>query len=121
MANFSKLVLSGSTDGRNIKVVATATPGTTIHTATTATGSLGDCDEVWIWAGSTSASPINMTIQTSTTDESESLNVRVPPAYAGLTLVVPGLPYRNGVVLTATAATANRINLTGYINRVTSQ
>jgi hypothetical protein len=32
MATFSKIVLSGSTDGRMIKVAATATAGTTIHT-----------------------------------------------------------------------------------------
>ena len=33
MATFTKLKLSGSTDGKAIKVAATATAGTTIHTA----------------------------------------------------------------------------------------
>jgi hypothetical protein len=33
MATFSKRILSGSTDGKAIKVVQTATAGTTIHTA----------------------------------------------------------------------------------------
>ena len=121
MANFTKLHLSGSVDGRNIRVVATATPGTTIHTATSSTGS-DSYDEVWIWAGSTSAAPINMTIQVSgISDEGDSINARVQPAYAGLTLVVPGLPYRNAVVLTATAATASRVNLSGYVNRISAQ
>lgn len=119
MANFAKLHLSGSVDGRAIRVVATATPGTTIHTATSGTGT-DTYDEVWIWAGSTSASPINITVQTSENDDSASINARIPPAYAGLTLVVPGLPYRNGVVLTATASTASRVNLTGYVNRITA-
>jgi hypothetical protein len=32
-ATFSKLVLSGSTNGKAVKVVQTATAGTTIHTA----------------------------------------------------------------------------------------
>ena len=32
MATFSKTILSGSTDGRGIKVAATATAGTLIHT-----------------------------------------------------------------------------------------
>ena len=32
MATFSKIALSGSTDGRMIKVAQTATAGTTIHT-----------------------------------------------------------------------------------------
>jgi hypothetical protein len=45
MATFSKLVLSGSTDGRMVLVAATATLGTTIHTAHAT-----DQDEIWLWA-----------------------------------------------------------------------
>ncbi len=37
MATFSKTKLSGSTDGKQIKVVATSTPGTTIHTGVSGT------------------------------------------------------------------------------------
>ena len=33
MATYSKQLLSGGTNGKNIKVAATATAGTTIHTA----------------------------------------------------------------------------------------
>ena len=117
MANFQKLHLSGSTDGRAIRVAATATAGTTIHTATTSSNT-DSYDEVWVWAGSTSAAAINATIQTSETDDSASINVRVPAAYNGPILVIPGLIYRNGVVLTATAATANRVNLFGFVNRI---
>lgn len=43
----TKLQLSGSTDGRGIKVVATASAGTTIHTGS-ATVTVED--EIWIWA-----------------------------------------------------------------------
>ena len=78
-------------------------------------------DEVWIWAGSTSAATVNITVQTSDTDDGASINARIPAAYSGLTLIVPGLPYRNGVVLTATAATASRVNLSGYVNRISAQ
>ena len=46
MATYTKRLLSGSTNGRPIKVAATATPGTTIHTAVTGTT---DFDEVWIY------------------------------------------------------------------------
>ena len=35
MATFTKTILSGSTDGRAIKVAATATAGTLIHTGST--------------------------------------------------------------------------------------
>ena len=41
----TKTLLSGSTNGRQIKVAATATPGTTIHTATNTAGQM---DEVWL-------------------------------------------------------------------------
>lgn len=47
MANFTKTILSASTDGRAIKVAATASSGTTIHTASTTTTTF---DEVWIYA-----------------------------------------------------------------------
>lgn len=47
MATFSKQILSGSTDGKAILVTATATAGTTIHTASSTTTTL---DEVWIYA-----------------------------------------------------------------------
>ena len=47
MATFSKQILSGSTDGRAIKVVQTASSGTTIHTGSTSTSTF---DEVWLYA-----------------------------------------------------------------------
>jgi hypothetical protein len=47
MATFSKQLLSGSTDGRQIKVAATASSGTTIHTASSTTTVF---DEVWLYA-----------------------------------------------------------------------
>jgi hypothetical protein len=60
MATFTKEKLSGSTDGRAIKVAATATAGTLIHegsaTATT-------YDEIWLYAINTSASAVKLTIE----------------------------------------------------------
>jgi hypothetical protein len=47
MATFSKIVLSGSTDGRMIKVAATATAGTTIHTGSATATTF---DEIWLYA-----------------------------------------------------------------------
>jgi hypothetical protein len=40
MATFSKTILSGSTDGKQIKVAATATAGTLIHTGSTTPATL---------------------------------------------------------------------------------
>lgn len=109
--------LSGSTHGRGIKVVATASTGTTIHTATSSTT---DCDVVTIYAYNSSASAVNLTLQwggTSTPDDDIKLSI---PATSGLTLVVPDLVLRNSLVLAAYAGTTNVITIHGYVNRVTT-
>ena len=53
MATFSKQILSGSTDGKAIKVAQTATAGTLIHTGSTTTTTF---DEVWLYAQLNNAS-----------------------------------------------------------------
>lgn len=47
MPAFSKVVFSGSTDGRAVKVAATSSPGTTIHTGPS-TNTV--TDEIWLYA-----------------------------------------------------------------------
>lgn len=120
--NFTKLHLSGSTDGRPIQIAASATAGTTIHTATSST-TTDSYDEVWLWAGSTSGSAINCTLQigASTGSEAESVNFRCPAAYNGPIAIWPGLPVRNGTVISATAATVGRVQIYGYVNRIGGQ
>jgi hypothetical protein len=46
MPTFSRQLLSGSTNGREIPVAATATPGTLLHTGVTGTTAF---DEVYLW------------------------------------------------------------------------
>ena len=58
MATFTKVKLSGGTDGRNIKVVATATLGTTIHTAHASA-----LDEIWLWAVNSDTTARKLTIE----------------------------------------------------------
>ena len=54
----TRLPLSGSADGQGIKVAATGSPGTLVHTAhATAT------DEVWLWCVNSSASSVKLTVQ----------------------------------------------------------
>jgi len=60
MATFTKTLLSGSTNGKAILVAATATPGTTIHTAVAGTSSL---DEIWLYAVNSSNSDVKLTIE----------------------------------------------------------
>jgi hypothetical protein len=119
MATYSKELLSGSTQGKAIKVVATASTGTTIHaTGTSATVE----DEIWLYAYNSSASSVVLTLQyggTTAFDNDIKLTI---PATSGLTLLVPGL------ILTGTgaaantvyayAATANVVTINGYVNRI---
>ncbi len=121
MATFSKELLSGSTDGKAIKVVQTATAGTTIHTgSSTAT----TYDEIWLYAVNSSASAVKLTVEwggTSSPDDLIELNV---PAESGLYLIAPGLVLKGNasaaLVVRAFAATANVINIVGYVNRITA-
>lgn len=113
-----KTLLSGSTDGRGIKVVATATPGTTIHTATASTTTVKD--ELWLWAMNSSAGAIQLNIEfggVSSPDDKISVAI---PAVAGLVLVVPGLVLQNGAVVRAFAGTANVVMVHGFVNRITN-
>ena len=115
MATFSKIALSGSTDGRMIKVAATATAGTTIHTGcATAT----TFDEIWLYANNTSASAVKLTIEWGTDTAADgNIELTVQPE-AGLVTIIPGLILQNGMVVEAFAATADVILLTGFVNAI---
>jgi hypothetical protein len=113
----SRIPLSGSTHGRGIKVVATASSGTTIHAANSSTT---DCDVVTLYAYNSSASAVNLTIQwggTSTPDD--DIKLSIPPT-SGLTLVAPDLVLRNSLSILAYAGTANVVTIHGFANRVTT-
>lgn len=113
----SKDKLSGSTDGRGIKVVATASPGTTIHTAVAGTG-VANYDEVWIWAYNSHTASLLLTLQFGgTTTPDDDIKVTLA-TQAGLILVVPGLILQNTDVLKAYAASANLVVLFGFVNTI---
>lgn len=121
MATFSKLHLSGSTDGRLIKVAATATPGTTIHTgSSTAT----TYDEVWLYAVNSDTSSRKLTIEFGGTSSPDDLIELTVSAEAGLTLVVPGFVIKgnasSALVVRAFCASANVVMIGGYVNRITA-
>jgi hypothetical protein len=119
MATYSKVLLSGSTQGKAIKVAATASTGTTIHATGTSSSTI---DEVWLYAYNSDTATRLLTIQFGgTTAVDNDIKVSIP-SQSGLTLVVPGL------VLTGTGAAANTVyayadaanvvTITGYVNRI---
>jgi hypothetical protein len=113
----SRIPLSGSTHGRGVKVAATSSAGTTIHTATSSTT---DCDVITMYAYNSSASAVNLTIQwggTTSVDDDIKLSI---PATSGLTLILPDLVLRNSLVVKAYAGTADVVTIHGFANRVTT-
>ena len=113
-----KRKLSGSTDGKAIKVVQTATAGDTIHTAVAGT-TAGTFDEIWIWAYNGHTADVVLTIEFGGATVPDQNIVMTIPAKAGLLLVVPGLILQNGMVVKAFAGTANVITLSGFVNSIT--
>lgn len=120
MATFSKLKLSGSTDGKLIKVAATATAGTTIHTGSATATTI---DEVWLYAVNSDSSDRKLTIEWGGTSSPDDLIEQTITAESGLLLVVAGLVIVGNatpLVVRAFAASANVVMVGGYVNRITA-
>ena len=122
MATFTKVLLSGGSQGKAIKVAATTSgsAGTTIHTTGTSSTAI---DEVWLYATNSSSVNVVLTIQWGgVTAVDNETKLTIPPT-AGLTLVMPGLVLTGtgsaGNVIAAYAATTNVITINGYVNRIT--
>ena len=121
MATYSKITLSGSTDGRPIKVAATATPGTTIHTGSaTAT----TYDEIWLYGMNSDTTARKLTIEWGGTTAPDDLIEVTLAAESGLVLLTPGLVIKGNasaaLVVKAFAATADVVTIHGYCNRITA-
>jgi hypothetical protein len=113
---FSKVKLSGGTDGKPIKVVQTASTGTTIHTAHATA-----LDEIWLWVTNTSGSAVTLTIEWGGVTSPDCLMVAAYsiPANSGMVQVVPGILLTNAILVTAFASSANVLLINGYVNRIT--
>lgn len=113
MSTYSKLALSGSTNGRLIKVGAIATPGTLIHTAHASA-----IDELSLWAVNSDATDRKLTIEYGGVASPDDLIEQTIPAEAGLVLIVDRLVLTGGLVIRAFCPTTNVVMVGGYVNRV---
>ncbi len=110
----SKLILSGSTNGKSIIVSATSTPGTTIH----------DCDasaldEVFLWAWNDETATLLLTLEWGgVSDPGNLLKVEIPAQGAEPTLLVPGWIGTGSINIDAFGASANKLHIFGYVNRI---
>lgn len=114
------VLLSGSTTGRQIKVAATSTPGTTIHaTGTSATV----FDEIWLYASNSDTTDRKLTIEWGGTTSPDDLLELTIPAESGDVLVVAGKRLTGtgaaAVTVRAFCATANVVMISGNVNRMT--
>lgn len=118
MTTYSIEKLSGSTDGKAIKVTGTNAAGmVTVHTAT---AGAGDIDLVTIMAINQNASGVTRSLVLAwggTTDPDNLITVPIP-AKVGPVTVVLEMPIMNAAVITAWADVANEVMLIGRVNRV---
>ena len=118
MASAVKRILSGSTDGKPVKIVATATAGTALHTAVAGT-TPGTYDEIWLWAYNSDTVARTLTIEFGgATAPDQNIVVSIPPKN-GLQLIVPGLILQNGATVKGFASAANVVTVSGFVNQIT--
>lgn len=112
MASFSKEFLSGSTNGRGVKVAASSSPGTLLHT-----GHATAKDEVWLFATNTDTVDRDITIQFGGTTSPDDHVKHTIPAGQQI-LVCSGLLISNSLVVRAFGSAANVIAVHGFVNRI---
>ena len=120
MATFSKIALSGSTDGRMIKVAATSTAGTTIHTGSATATTL---DEIWLYAVNSDTTARKLTIEWGGVSAPDDLIEYTVPAESGLYLITAGLVIKGNatpLVVRAFCASTNVVMIAGFVNRITA-
>jgi hypothetical protein len=86
MATFTKQKLSGSTDGKAIKLTGNDSAGAVeVHTAVAGT-TVGTFDEIWLYANNTSASAVKLTVEWGTATAADGNIELTIAAESGLVL-----------------------------------
>ncbi len=117
MATYSRQLLSGSTNGKPVKIVATATAGTTVHTAVAGTASI---DEVYLWLTNTHTAAVTVTVEFGGVTDPDCLIVKTLsiPNNSPAIPILTGQNLQNGLVIGVFASVANVVLATGYVNRI---
>jgi hypothetical protein len=103
-----------------IKVAATATAGTTLHTGSATATTF---DEIWLYAVNSSASAVKLTIEWGGVTSPDDLIESTIVSESGLVLISAGLIIKGNatpLVVRAFAATGDVINIAGFVNRITA-
>jgi len=118
MATFTKKILSASTDGMGIKVAATATPGTLIHTGSSTTSTL---QEIWLYAYNSHTADVTVTVEFGDATAPDHNIVVTVPFKSGLFLLVPGLLLKGNATpdtIKVFAGTTNVVTISGFVNEI---
>ena len=123
MATFTKLAFQPTTmtvgTGLGTLVVATATAGTVIHTCSNVATHI---DELWLYAYNDHSSAVNLSIEFGgVTSPKDVIKSSLSPS-SGLVLICAGLVLQGNttpVVVRAFTATASKVSIFGYVNRIT--
>lgn len=114
---YTRTLLSNSTSGKPVVVAATASVGTLIHTAVAGATSF---DEIYLWAANIDTSDHTLTIEWGAAPDAGALIKTFKiPANSPLYPVATGQVLNGGLSVNAFADAASKINITGYVNRIT--
>ena len=120
MATYTKVILSGSTNGLGIKLTDTASSGNTDagYLIPTAVSGPPAVDECWVYGHNSSTAAVKVTLEVGgVTSPDNTIEVTLPPE-EGLMQILPGLPLQNGLHIKAFAASANVVTIYGFVNRI---
>src|SRR5882724_10873274 len=110
---FTKQMLSGSVNGKQIKITATTSgSANNIHTAVAGSGSF---DEIWLYAYNDFTGSVTLNLNWGGTTEPDNKITVTVPSLSGRTLVCDGMLLNNGLTVKAYAATANEIMIDGFV------
>jgi len=118
MASLSTVLLSGSTDGKQIKVTGTGTGSTVIIHTANATAK----DAIWLYADNDDTTQRTLTLEVgAATDPDNTLKITIPARGVagsdGRINVLDGYILTNSLILKAYADSANKIKLSGFVVR----
>lgn len=122
MANATVIIpFSGSTQGKGIKIAATATLGTTIHTGQTSATLV---DRVYMWAYNDHTADVQINIEFGGVTVPDNVVRQTIPFKAGLVPIMIGNPILGSGVAALSitgfsTTTPNVIVVYGYILRIT--
>lgn len=117
MPTYSRVLLSASTNGKNVAVAGTTiTSTTTIHTALTGTTGF---DEVYAWASNISSAAATLSLCFGNTTSADHICSSLSlPANSPPIPIITGQVLQNSLIVSAYSGTANAINLSGFANRI---